>query len=359
MSKHAYGNTRAADFWNAMAKASGKPVDKVMPTWVEQAGAPMLSVKAQCTGNQTTVELSQTRFFNDPELLKREVPELWQIPVCIKTADAQAPRCELMTQKQQAFKLNGCSPWVFVNAGGQGYYWSAYSPELTAKLADVAEQALTPQERVSLLNDEWALVRAGQHPISQYLSLAQGMRSDPHTTGGAADRGAGGVHVGRPGGARRSRRISRVGPAISSVRCSTSSAGARSRATATTSRACAQPSSTRSATAARDPEVLRRASELAQQYMKDPASVDPNLGGLALQLAALNGDAKLYDEYDATHVAGQVAAAVVRVHGGADAFFATGTGATDAGDDAVAGDQGAGHVPRDASDCSKIRRRAT
>ncbi len=86
LEKHAYGNTTAADFWNAMAKASGKPVDKVMPTWVEQAGAPMLSVQAQCTGNQTTVELSQTRFFNDPELLKAGSPELWQIPVCIKTA---------------------------------------------------------------------------------------------------------------------------------------------------------------------------------------------------------------------------------------------------------------------------------
>lgn len=29
----------------------------------------------------------------------------------------------------------------------------------------------------------------------------------------------------------------------------------------------------------------------------DPASVDPNLGGLAVELAALDGDAKLYDEY--------------------------------------------------------------
>ncbi|MFI5110070.1 MAG: ERAP1-like C-terminal domain-containing protein, partial [Terriglobales bacterium] len=47
----------------------------------------------------------------------------------------------------------------------------------------------------------------------------------------------------------------------------------------------------------RDPEVLRRVSELAQQYRKDPASVDPNLGGIAVELAALNGDAKLYDEY--------------------------------------------------------------
>src|SRR5205823_72306 len=94
--------------WNIWPNQGPLSVDKVMPTWVEQAGAPMVSVKSQCSGNQTTVELAQTRFFNDPELLKAGSPEVWQIPVCIKSAGAQAPRCELMTQKQQAFQVNGC-----------------------------------------------------------------------------------------------------------------------------------------------------------------------------------------------------------------------------------------------------------
>jgi puromycin-sensitive aminopeptidase len=48
---------------------------------------------------------------------------------------------------------------------------------------------------------------------------------------------------------------------------------------------------------ARDPQVLRQAAELAQQYMKDPTSVDANVAGLALNLAAVGGDPKLYDEY--------------------------------------------------------------
>ncbi|MFI5104856.1 MAG: M1 family aminopeptidase, partial [Terriglobales bacterium] len=296
LEQHAYGNTRAADFWNAMAKASGKPVDKVMPTWVEQAGAPMLSVKAQCTGNQTTVELAQARFFNDPELLKAGSPELWQIPVCIKTASGGNARCELMTQKQQAFKVNGCSPWVFVNAGGQGYYWSAYSPELTAKLADVAEQALTPQERVSLLNDEWALVRAGKHPISQYLSLAQGMRSD-HTrqvVQQIAERVefmANFLVEPADQNAFRAWVRNQFRPMLNEIGWNAKpgdSDDVRS-VRATIIRALGYQG--------RDPGVLRRVSELEQQYRKDPASVDPNLGGLAVELAALNGDAKLYDEY--------------------------------------------------------------
>ncbi len=176
--QHAYGNTRAADFWNAVAQASHKPVDKVMPTWVEQAGAPMLSVTAHCRGSQTEVELSQTRFYSDPQRLKQGSSELWQIPVCIKTAPGQAPRCELMTRKQQTVTVQGCAPWAYVNAGGKGYYRSAYTPELTLKLAADAETALTPAERIVLLNDEWALVRAGQHPVGQFLNLAQDLRRD-------------------------------------------------------------------------------------------------------------------------------------------------------------------------------------
>ncbi len=296
LEQHAYGNTRAADFWNAMAKASGKPVDKVMPTWVEQAGAPMVSVKSQCAGDQTRVELAQARFFNDPDLLKAGSPELWQIPVCLKTG-GQAPRCELMTQRQQTFNIAGqCAPWVFINAGGRGYYWSAYSPELTSRLASVAETELTAQERVSLLNDEWSMARAGQHSVAQYMSLARAMRHDStrqvvqqiadraafisESLVDAADRGAFQAWV-----------QEQFRPQL-----------ARLSWTAKPSDSADEKSVRETVVFAlgysgRDPEVLRRAAEVAQQYTKDPASVDPNVGEMAVHLAALHGDAKLYDEY--------------------------------------------------------------
>ena len=48
-----------------------------------------------------------------------------------------------------------------------------------------------------------------------------------------------------------------------------------------------------------DPEVLARARTLAEQYLRDPQSLDPTLAGTAIHLAALKGDRKLYDEYKA------------------------------------------------------------
>ncbi len=50
LTQHAYGNATATDFWTTLAKASGKPVDEVMPTFVQQAGLPFVAVHAECRG---------------------------------------------------------------------------------------------------------------------------------------------------------------------------------------------------------------------------------------------------------------------------------------------------------------------
>jgi aminopeptidase N len=296
LQQHAYGNTRAEDFWDAMGKASGKPVEKVMPTWIGQAGAPMVSVKSECAGNQTNVDMAQTRFFNDPDLVKAGSPEVWQIPVCIRSAGSSNASCQLMTQKQQIVKVNGCSPWVFVNAGGRGYYWSAYSPELSSKLAGVAEQALTPQERVSLLNDEWTLSRGGQHPISQYLNLAQGMRNDRtrQLVQQVADR----VEFIAMFVVDNNDRTPFQTWVQNQFRPIFETLGWQSKPGDSPDAKTMRPTVIRAlGVSGRDPAVLRQAGEVAQKFMTDPASVDPNVGGLALDLAAINGDAKLYDEY--------------------------------------------------------------
>jgi aminopeptidase N/puromycin-sensitive aminopeptidase len=47
---------------------------------------------------------------------------------------------------------------------------------------------------------------------------------------------------------------------------------------------------------ARDPETLAQAREIADKALADPASVDRDLAGGALALAALNGDSAFYDK---------------------------------------------------------------
>jgi aminopeptidase N len=65
----------------------------------------------------------------------------------------------------------GCASWIFANAGARGYYRTAYSPAMLRAIAPHIAGELTPAERLSLIDDEWALVRAGRHSAAEYLTL--------------------------------------------------------------------------------------------------------------------------------------------------------------------------------------------
>jgi aminopeptidase N/puromycin-sensitive aminopeptidase len=177
--RHQYANATANDFWEAQTKTSRKPVDQIMPTFVKQAGVPIIDVKSQCSGNSTTISVSQRRDFYDREKFQAPNEELWQVPLCMKssTGDA-APRCELLTKKQATFTLPGCSAWVVANAGATGYYRVGYQPEAVRALAKDAESKLSPAERIALQTDVWASVRVGREQLGDYLALVQGMGTD-------------------------------------------------------------------------------------------------------------------------------------------------------------------------------------
>src|SRR5436305_3939132 len=49
---HAYGNATSEDFGKAIAGTSGKPVERILPTFVNQPGVPLLDVSLACANNQ-------------------------------------------------------------------------------------------------------------------------------------------------------------------------------------------------------------------------------------------------------------------------------------------------------------------
>ncbi|HXO19283.1 MAG TPA: M1 family metallopeptidase, partial [Thermoanaerobaculia bacterium] len=150
LSRHAGGNATAEDLWSELARVSSRPVDRVLASFVEQPGAPLLAIETRCQGDTTEVTLSQQRFFLDPRRLAAGSPELWSIPVCLRPAGGDggaAVRCELLRERRQSFTLDGCFPWVLANAGARGYYRSSYPPETLRKIA-AAASAFSPAELV-------------------------------------------------------------------------------------------------------------------------------------------------------------------------------------------------------------------
>jgi len=300
LKQHSYANATAFDFWNAQTQVSKKPIDKIMPTWTEQAGQPLVTVKTECSGNSETVALEQQRYFYDRAKLNAGSSELWQIPLCMKVGSTTSDKekCELITKKQASLTLQECSPWVYANAKAKGFYRSAYNSEAIRSIAKVAESALTPAERMMLLSDVWASVRVNREPIGDYLVLAEGLQADRSSAVlgeiisqlsyisdylvSDADREAFDLWV---------RQL--LDPVARDVGWeakpgeSEDQAGLRARLMMALGEV------------ARDPQVQELARKLTDQYLADPSSVDHEIASIALRIAALSGDQALYDRITA------------------------------------------------------------
>jgi len=294
LKEHQYGNATADDFWDAQAKVSHKPVDKIMPTWVKQPGAPIINVKAQCTGNSTNVTLEQQRYFVDRAKFEAVNDQLWQIPLCLKGSASSAAKCELMTKKEETFTLPGCSTWVLTNAGATGYYRTGYQPDAVRALAKDAETKLSPAERIALQNDIWASVRVGREPVGDYLAFAQGLQTDRNRA--VLEDVLGRLnYIGQYVVSDSDRDAYRMWlrqyltPAMKEVGYEPKPGEADEQRTLRARLFNALGYD------ARDPETLEQARKIADKALTDPASVDHEIAGVALSLAALNGDAAFYD----------------------------------------------------------------
>ncbi|HEU5232081.1 MAG TPA: M1 family metallopeptidase [Terriglobales bacterium] len=169
---HSYGNATAEDFWNAITAASNKPADKIMSSFVVQAGEPLLHIS-----QDPQLTISQERFFADRQLLGTS-QQMWTIPVCWRAASSDSTAsCLLMQSRGQETKMSESTP-VFANANGRGYYRTEYDAPLRDKLTQVLESGLNPAERISMLGDEWALVHVGRISISHYLDLTSHLKGD-------------------------------------------------------------------------------------------------------------------------------------------------------------------------------------
>jgi aminopeptidase N len=289
---HAYGNATSEDLWKALSTSSGKPVERILPTFVSQAGVPLLDVSLACDGDATAITLRQERFFVDPS---QHQPGRWQIPVCMKTPGQPTATCDVLNDASHTFTSAGsCAPWVFANAGARGYYRTAYSSALLRALAPHVETDLAPPERLSLIDDEWALVRAGRHGVADYLTLAAGYGRE-HTSGvlDAVVHGLGFVHDYLTSGETRTRfeafARTLLQPLYDEVGFTAppTDSDDRKALRATVVRAMADLGNA--------PELATRARAAADRALGGAAPLDGTIASSVLHAAAQSGDARLFD----------------------------------------------------------------
>jgi aminopeptidase N/puromycin-sensitive aminopeptidase len=296
--EHSYGNATADDFWRTLAKVSKEPVDKIMPTFVKQPGAPIISVQTQCSSGSTTVTLSQRRYFSDRAMFEAGSHELWQAPVCVKEGgdgESGHEQCVLLTKKEESVTLPGCGSWVMANAGAHGYYRSGYSSDAIRAMGRSLEHELTPSERIVLLGDSWASVRVGEQQIGDYLALAEGARSDG--TRAVLSQVTAKLEyisnylVSDPDRQEYEQWVRRLLSPVAAELGWQPKPGESDETKSLRARVLHTLGY-----AGRDPDVIAKARQLTERALQDPASIDPTVAFTAFSLAAENGDAILYDK---------------------------------------------------------------
>ncbi len=171
MRKHAQANAVADDLWGALAESSREPVVELANAWIRQGGFPLVRVERR--GGR--LALAQRRFFSEPGAREEGAdPVRWPVPMVIRFEDARSVKEHRILLREPNASVDlpaeGEVAWVCANAGATGFYRVAYDPASLAALGR-SLGALASAERVTLLADEWALVRAAEREASSFLDL--------------------------------------------------------------------------------------------------------------------------------------------------------------------------------------------
>ena len=286
---HAYGNATAEDFWNAEVATSRKPVDRIMSSLVDLPGVPILSFKANRNGN---VEVTQQRFFSDLSGVRGTAAQ-WALPICFRSSDH--PACVLMDSAHQEIGIPA-STLLFANAGGRSFFRSYYQGPIYRNILAHAESSLTPEERIVMIGDELALMRAGMASVADNLDMVAAIpaESNPEVLQKALDT----VQVIENEIASDQDRQKleawvrkQFQPAYLALSAAPSAIDS-------------DPQEKRLLRSvlflalgeAKYPAVLADAQAFSESFIANQTSVDPSLAAASLYLAATNGDANLYNQ---------------------------------------------------------------
>jgi len=292
-------NATADDFWRELSAASGRNVTTIANAWIREPGHPVVHVTTTPEADGLRVSLRQQRFFADPQAAKEHAENLqpWPVPLVIKygTHDGTAERRELLERPQVELTLPGAR-WVFPNGGASGFYRFTMDDSSLQALLGHIQTALGPHERLAVLDNQWALLKAGTASVAQYLDALDAYRAEPDraVVSKAVDQlGALSTHMVVDEARARFEQFvdTYYGPQLTALgwepRTDESADDRLKRASVIAALGGI----------ARTPAVRNEARTRLERYLADRASLDPNLASVVVGIAARDGDGALYERY--------------------------------------------------------------
>ena len=166
--KHRYGNTEAADLWNALSDSSYLNVSDFMNGWINKPGYPLVTI--DWSPGADTASTQQRRFFSDPRV-KSTPTDLWQVPLA-STADV-AP--QLLKNESEAITVKSPKQNLLLNHDGHSYMLPKYAnnKHRLQISQDVSAGRVSTIDRLLLLDDNILLQRGGASSTVELLDMVK------------------------------------------------------------------------------------------------------------------------------------------------------------------------------------------
>lgn len=170
LNQHAYDNADSHHLWEALEEVSQMPVTRLMKSWVEQPGYPLIDVTRQ----DHQLVLNQRRF----TYLDAAFDQNWEIPINIQLFDGNGSteiRQVLMTAATIEYDLPEDVSAYKLNAGQTGFYRVHYTDagNLEALGELIRTQKMPAADRWGIQNDLFALVKNGTATMRFYLKFLE------------------------------------------------------------------------------------------------------------------------------------------------------------------------------------------
>ena len=175
LKEHSYKNTRTIHLWDAFEKISKKPVKKMMKIWTEKSGYPLVSVSINEKNKK--LNISQKRYFSS-RISARNTKDktIWPIPLSFMSSGGIK---SLGLINKKSISMPAPTSWIKLNPFEGSMYRTQYDGSTLAKLkVALSEGKLTPQDRLGIVRDLFALTEAGESDVTYALQMLLSYRNE-------------------------------------------------------------------------------------------------------------------------------------------------------------------------------------
>lgn len=290
-------NATADDFWRELSTASGKDVATIANAWIREPGHPVVHITATQHGPRIELHLRQQRFFADPAAAGGHVEQIWPVPVVIKHGrDGTIDEERIVLSTAETTVTLPCADWFFPNAGASGFYRFTLDDGSLSALLPHLQSSLLPHERLLLIDNQWAMLKAGHIGLSQFFALLDGYRdeTDRAVMAAIADHlGWLGLHATTDATQSAFEKFVDGYYRPSFEKMGWEPAGDES----PDDRVKRAVVLSGLGGIARASDIRTGARQWFERYVRDRGALDPNLASVVVSLTARDGDAALYDRF--------------------------------------------------------------